>query len=1327
MNRFIPKIMCLMLLFALNTQLVTAQKNVLKNNQQQPMRCATDYMMAKHFAEHPEDKIRYEQYTAQMDQKLTQMKQNGLLSPNVINTIPVVTHIILSNPALVTDATVQNQIDTLNWFYGNQSATDSLRTYEPFRTSYGRSNIRFCKAVRDPNGFTSTGIIRVTNSTVFSGSSAHPTTISPAWNTNLYLNMWVIDFGSSGLLGYSYTPGTFAPGNPQAGYVCDYRAFGSNAAYLYPAYNRGKTAVHEIGHFFNLAHTWGPNNSGNPGCTLTDGCADTPPCVGPTFGNPTVFPKLDACSPNAPGVMVQNHMDYADDIAMVLFTKEQCTRMDVALTTAPDRSTLLTSNGCVPVVLTNNDLGVSAIVSPTNASSTSCSPVNVVVTVRNNGANNVTSGNIVLEINGVIVAGPNALTINLIPGATANYTFSNVSLGSAGVKTIKAYTQNPNGVADTSPANDASTISITYSAATVLPRVADFVSTTFPPTGFTNVTVSGTSTQASWIRNNGGNGGANGSIGINFYSMSSGNTRDFRTTAASFAPIPNVADSIIATFDVNYRTYSTEPDRLQLLYSLDCGATWLPTGYDKAGSVLATLPPSTSSYSAPLTTNWRSERVALKNASIAAGGVIQFAFRGTSDFGNWCYIDNINIRIPVNRDISVTQINVPGTEECLPTFTPSIVVKNNGLQTVTSYQVGYTVDGGGAVTTPLITTPLSPGATVTLTLPTVTTTLGNHNFRAFTLTPTTAGGTGDQVLSNDTLAKAFLVKTIVGTPLSEGFIATTFAPAGWSIFNPNSNVTWVRNAAGNGTAGSAFFDNYSNNVPGQFDDLITVPFSTVNADSVIVSFDVAHKNYPGFSDELAILASNNCGAAYTATSYVKSGAALATAGSSTANYTAPAASDWRRERFSIGGTALNSGYAQLAFRNTNAYGNNIFLDNINISLLYRRDIQATRVAKPNDAECSGSFTPSINVSNKGLDTIKSFTATYIVDGGTPVVTNVTGINLVPLTGNASYPLTAISGLSIGSHSIKMYTSNLVTHVGTGDQFILNDTTSKIFTILGTQAAPLSENFEGTFPPTNWGRNNPDNSATGLWSQAGVGFNSPKSATMQNYTYGAASTASQVDELLTPNITYTNVDSVYLSFDLAAITKQYPGATQVKLDSFQVMVSKDCGNTFTSVFNKWGEDLQTINDPNYPNASAFVPNDNSVWKKVMLNITGAAGTSSTGLVVFFKNKSNNDNNIYLDNINVSTVTFPAKLKQQGYLLYPTPFSGNFNIQHYLAPTDLRYVEVYNAAGKLVYRRQYMPGAAAPSINVNLSNQAAGVYSVKLGYTNKQIVEKIIKTN
>ncbi len=60
------------------------------------------------------------------------------------------------------------------------------------------------------------------------------------------------------------------------GVVINYQAFGTIGTAQAP-FNKGRTATHEVGHYFNLRHIWGDT----PDCSGSDMVADTPNCAGP--------------------------------------------------------------------------------------------------------------------------------------------------------------------------------------------------------------------------------------------------------------------------------------------------------------------------------------------------------------------------------------------------------------------------------------------------------------------------------------------------------------------------------------------------------------------------------------------------------------------------------------------------------------------------------------------------------------------------------------------------------------------------------------------------------------------------------------------------------------------------------------------------------------------------------------------------------------------------------------------------------------------------------------------------------------------------------------
>ena len=138
-----------------------------------------------------------------------------------------------------------------------------------------------------------------------------------------HLNLWVCPL-TGGLLGYAQFPG----GPPATdGVVINVSAFGTIGT-AQARSHKGRTATHEIGHYFNLRHIWGDT----PDCSGSDMVADTPNCAGPNTGMP-IFPVV-TCNNGPNGDMFMNYMDYTDDAGMFMFTAQQVLRMRAALETS---------------------------------------------------------------------------------------------------------------------------------------------------------------------------------------------------------------------------------------------------------------------------------------------------------------------------------------------------------------------------------------------------------------------------------------------------------------------------------------------------------------------------------------------------------------------------------------------------------------------------------------------------------------------------------------------------------------------------------------------------------------------------------------------------------------------------------------------------------------------------------------------------------------------------------------------------------------------------------------------------------------------------------
>jgi Pregnancy-associated plasma protein-A len=244
-----------------------------------------------------------------------------------ITTIPVVVHIVgnADGAGAVTDEQVHAQIAVLNADY-RAANPDVTGVPEPFRPLVADTRIEFALATTGPDGAATTGIHRVPSDVEqFTADDdavkAAATGGADAWPADRYLNLWVCRL-EGGLLGYAQFPGGPAATD---GVVITYTGFGTGGTARAP-FDGGRTATHEIGHWLNLRHIWGDDDTG---CSGSDFVADTPNCAGPNTGRPT-FPHV-TCYNGPDGDLFMNYMDYTDDAAMVMFTAGQAFRMQAAL------------------------------------------------------------------------------------------------------------------------------------------------------------------------------------------------------------------------------------------------------------------------------------------------------------------------------------------------------------------------------------------------------------------------------------------------------------------------------------------------------------------------------------------------------------------------------------------------------------------------------------------------------------------------------------------------------------------------------------------------------------------------------------------------------------------------------------------------------------------------------------------------------------------------------------------------------------------------------------------------------------------------------------
>lgn len=248
--------------------------------------------------------------------------------------------------------------------------------------------------------------------------------------------------------------------------------------------------------------------------------------------------------------------------------------------------------------------------------------------------------------------------------------------------------------------------------------------------------------------------------------------------------------------------------------------------------------------------------------------------------------------------------------------TPEVTIQNNGTDNLTSATVTIT-QGGNTVSTGTYTGNLATYGVATITCTPIT----NPSSGAMVATVTTSG---DALATNGVINTALTVYTAAAAPLTQDFAATNFPYSEYKV-SSTTGTNWTY------SAGTMKFDcfNYSNGSKG---DLSIEP---VNLSSVVdpsLSFDVAYRGYTAATpetDKLEVFVSTNCGTTWTSV-YNKQGATLSTGATQTASFTPATAADWRNETVSL---AAFTGQSEVFVKyvGTSNYGNNMYIDNINIS------------------------------------------------------------------------------------------------------------------------------------------------------------------------------------------------------------------------------------------------------------------------------------------------------------------------------------------------------------------------------------------------------------
>ena len=390
----------------------------------------------------------------------------------------------------------------------------------------------------------------------------------------------------------------------------------------------------------------------------------------------------------------------------------------------------------------------------------------------------------------------------------------------------------------------------------------------------------------------------------------------------------------------------------------------------------------------------------------------------------------------------------------------------------------------------------------------------------------------------------------------------------------------------------------------------------------------------------------------------------------------------------------------------------------------QRVAQAVRVQKSvlsNDAialsakvaaTCSSTISPIISVYNNGLNAITALTITPYIDGAIAPTISWNG-NIASAT-SATISLNTISSpTNTGAHT---FSYNISAMNGTDGNMTNNSTKVSYLVASDFQGSPVSEDFALTnFPPVKWAAVNSNSGPSWTRVTNAGGYNLSTQST--RYDFFNNKVIGDMDELFITPMNLSGTAAPVLSFDYA-----YAQRDANSNDKLEVMVSNNCGSSWTNVYSSSGYTLATA----LPMPMAYLPdvNDISQWQTVTINLTGY---NSASVLVKFVVTNDNGNNLYIDNVNLNQ-TQPVGLIKETKLsnqvsIFPNPTSGNATLKVFSLTSGKSKLILINTMGQIVSSKTIDLFSGNNNLLIDTKEFSNGIYSVVLETATETVVKKI----
>jgi len=359
------------------------------------------------------------------------------------------------------------------------------------------------------------------------------------------------------------------------------------------------------------------------------------------------------------------------------------------------------------------------------------------------------------------------------------------------------------------------------------------------------------------------------------------------------------------------------------------------------------------------------------------------------------------------------------------------------------------------------------------------------------------------------------------------------------------------------------------------------------------------------------------------------------------------------------------------------------------------DLELSSVVAPQSApfSCDTSFKPQLSFTNKGLQAINSINISVYRDGVLVHIQQLSTTKLQALGDTALINLSANLSIPQGYHAW---------HFQASTSFTEYDSINNSFYIrlerIKEASLAFTEDFEDSL--STWGLYNPDRGLS--WDTASVSGWPGNTAARAIYFGDYLPRESQRDDLYSARLSLESSSVATLAFDRAYEAR---GSISSLQDSLHVLVSSDCGQSYSQVYQKAGIDLATVSS----NGGNFRPSSQSDWLRDTVDLSAYAGQE---VIVVFRGVNRNGNNLYLDNISVYQGAWdplgrPERAVESTLKVYPNPAQNYLMVETTQTLKEPLPLSIFNSSGQKVWQGKLED----QTLNIAVANWPAGVYSLQ----------------